>query len=161
MGMNIREQLQQTLDSINPANVKNSQPQTVTLAHHTGQFDAELVALDSMACRATNVQLLNSRFEKSSMSELRQVAQQLASRLIYLLEPITPIEIDEDQVTVQLRSNPPLRDEDGRQYYELLVSRSGLRLCRYRQAAEKSRENIPADLTREILCRLAEDFLTV
>ena len=158
--MSIQDQLQQLLDSVDPADVNDAQLRTITLAHQPDQFDAELIALDSMSCRVTSVRLVTSRWEQSPISELRQIAQRLASRLIYLLEPISPIEIDEDQVVVQLRSSPPHHDDDSTHYYELLVSHSGLRLCRYRQAAGIGRQVIPTELTREILGRLADDFLS-
>ena len=50
------------------------------------------------------------------------------------MEPICPIEIDADACVVQLRSNPPHRDDDGRSYYELMVRRGGeIALSRYRK----------------------------
>ena len=90
------------------------------------------------------------------------MAENLSKRLTYLLEPISPIETDAQGCVVQLRSNPPHKDTDRTSYYELLVSRAGeLSLCRYTRPAGGTRQLIPAELTREVLCRLAGDFEAV
>jgi hypothetical protein len=60
---------------------------------------------------------------------------------------------------VQLRSNPPQRDDDGRTYYELLVRRGGeIALTRYRKENGAARRPIAATVTREVLLRLVADF---
>jgi hypothetical protein len=59
-----------------------------------------------------------------------------------------------------MRSNPPQRDEDGRSYYELLVRRGGeIALARYRKENGAARRPVAAHLTREVLLRLAADFV--
>jgi hypothetical protein len=83
----------------------------------------------------------------------------LASKLTYLLEPISPIETDAHGCVVQLRSNPPQKEDDRTSYYELLVSRSGeLSLSRYSRAVGQKRDVVPAHVTREVLVRMAADF---
>jgi len=78
------------------------------------------------------------------------------------MEPICPIEFDAESCVVQLRSNPPHRDEDGRSYYELLVHRGGeIALSRYRKENCGARHPIAANVTREVLQRLIADFCTV
>ena len=63
---------------------------------------------------------------------------------------------------VQLRSNPPQRDDDGRSYYELLVRRGGeIALARYRKENGNARQQIAATVTREVLLRLVGDFCAV
>jgi hypothetical protein len=60
---------------------------------------------------------------------------------------------------VQLRSNPPQRDDDGRSYYELIVARGGhIALKRYRKGNGNARQPITATVTREVLMRLVGDF---
>ena len=60
---------------------------------------------------------------------------------------------------MQLRSNPPQRDDDGRSYYELLVRRGGeITLTRYRKENGDARRPIAANVTREVLLRLVGDF---
>jgi hypothetical protein len=63
---------------------------------------------------------------------------------------------------VQLRSNPPHRDDDGRSYYELMVSRGGqIALGRYRKDNGNARQPIVATVTREVMTRLVGDFCAV
>ena len=63
---------------------------------------------------------------------------------------------------MQLRSNPPQRDDDGRSYYELMVRRGGeIALSRYRKENCGARFQIAATVTREVLLRLVGDFCTV
>jgi amino acid transporter len=61
---------------------------------------------------------------------------------------------------VQLRSNPPQKGEDGTSYYELMVRRGGdVTLSRYQKKSGQIRQIVPANVTREVLQRLAEDFV--
>jgi hypothetical protein len=78
------------------------------------------------------------------------------------MEPIAPIELDAASCIVQLRSNPPQRDDDGRSYYELIVRRGGeIALVRYRKENGNARRQISATVTREVLLRLVGDFCAV
>lgn len=121
-----------------------------------------LIALEPMACALTRLSLRAEKLSGLSIDGLRQVAENLSKRLTYLLEPVSPIETDAQGCTVQMRSNPPHKDSDRTSYYELLVSRMGeLSLSRYTRAAKAERQLIPAELTREVLVRLAADFAAV
>ena len=75
------------------------------------------------------------------------------------MEPISPIEIDREGAVVQLRSQPPQQDDDGATYFELLVRRDGLTLERYQKAVGAVRQKVPAQVTRVILGRLADDMV--
>ena len=57
-----------------------------------------------------------------------------------------------------MRSNPPKKDEQGTSYYELLVRREGLSLCRWNKQTGDVRVQLPANVTREVLLRLIGDF---
>jgi hypothetical protein len=93
---------------------------------------------------------------------LERIGKSLSDRLTYLMEPIAPIEIDAQACVVQLRSNPPQRDDDGRSYYELTVRRGGqIALVRFRKDTGATRQQIPATVTREVLLRLVGDFCAV
>jgi hypothetical protein len=90
---------------------------------------------------------------------LESASADLARRVNYLLEPVAPIEVDELGSVVQMRSNPPRKHEEGRIYYELLVSRGGsISLSRYEKRPGAVRTKIPAVLTHEVLGRLTDDF---
>jgi hypothetical protein len=91
--------------------------------------------------------------------ELQAASADLAKRVNYLMEPIAPIELDADGCSVQMRSNPPQKDDNGRRYYELLIRRGGsIALCRYEKQPGQPRVRIPAVLTHEVIGRLVEDF---
>jgi hypothetical protein len=69
------------------------------------------------------------------------------------------IEADEGQQAVQLRSDPPSKEEDSINYFELLAQRGGhLQLVRYRKTSQQSRETTASNVTYEVLERLANDF---
>jgi hypothetical protein len=118
-----------------------------------------VTALDTLGCAFQTFEVENAALASVSMNGLKQVAEALSRRLTYLLEPISPIEVDNDQCVVQLRSNPPQKDDNGTSYYELLVAAGGrLSLCRFNKAAGNPRHRITAQVTREVFLRLVADF---
>jgi hypothetical protein len=154
--MTLKKQLQQALDRAGPLAAGE---RTIAVDHETQHLECHLVALDSLACAFTKLALRAPSLAALSTDDLKKTAEQLASRLTYLLEPISPIETDAEGCVVQMRSNPPNKDSDRTSYYELLVSRSGeVSLCRYSRIAGQKREVIAAHVTREVLVRLAGDF---
>lgn len=143
------------------ANLSSGLPGARTLvAEEAGQrVTCELEALDSIACAFTNLSVSSNVLAGATPSQLKQLADHLSRQLTYLLEPISPIEADDEQCVVQLRSNPPQRDSAHTSYYELLVRRGGdIHLCRYAKQTGQPRQVIPANLTREVLLRLVGDF---
>ena len=95
-----------------------------------------------------------------SLDELKAISETLTGKLTYLLEPIGVVEADADRCSVQLRSNPPQKGEDGTSYYELMVRRGGdITLSRYSKKPGQLRQIVPAHVTREVLGRLADDFM--
>jgi hypothetical protein len=103
--------------------------------------------------------LTTSELSSAGAAELERLGKALSERLTYLMEPIAPIEIDAASCVVQLRSNPPQTDDDGRTYYELIVRRGGeIALARFRKLLGNARRQVPATVTREVLLRLVGDF---
>ena len=157
--MTLSEQLQQEL---NTRAAFSSGEQLVEIDQPTGNLRCQLVALDSLACSFTRLALRADSLAGMSVDQLKQTAERLSSRLTYLLEPISPIEIDSQGCVVQMRSNPPHKDSDRTSYYELLVARSGeLSLSRYTRTGGAARQMIAAHVTREVLARLVADFSAV
>jgi hypothetical protein len=95
----------------------------------------------------------------ATVDQLKDIAKTLSKRLSYLLESISPMEIDDEACIVQMRSNPPQKDDDGTRYYELVVARGELTLCRYSRVSSQPRFIVAANVTREVFERLAEDFV--
>ena len=131
-----------------------AQPRHTHLRHRRAEFARRVV--QPVAPRN------DASWPPPTRAELERIGKALAERLTYLMEPISPIEIDADACVVQLRSNPPQRDDDGRSYYELMVRRGGeIALARYRKENGDARQQIPATVTREVLLRLVGDFCAV
>jgi hypothetical protein len=95
----------------------------------------------------------------AKVDQLKDIANTLSKRLSYLLESISPIEIDNEACVVQMRSNPPQKDDDGTRYYELVVARGELTLCRFSRVSGQVRTIVAANVTREVFERLTEDFV--
>jgi len=154
--MSIRSQIAQELQSIG-----GTTPASISIGVSSGTLAIEVVAIDLIGCSIQSLQLLSKRLEAASPDELRGIGERLAARLTYLLEPIRPIELDRDGFLLQMRSNPPQKDDDGSRYYEILARREGLSLSRFEKQRGQPRRPVPAHLTREVLGRLGEDFVAV
>jgi hypothetical protein len=137
-------------------------PATVTVVSPPRKLSCSTVARDSLAVSFNDLRLSTPELANTKPADLERIGSELAGRLTYLMEPIAPIELDEAACIVQLRSNPPQRDDDGRSYYELLVRRGGeITLARYRKETGASRQQVAATVTREVLLRLVSDFCAV
>src|SRR4051812_46827306 len=125
-----------------------------------GRIEADLVAVDAIGCSFQTLGLSTSRLADTSLEDLKTISDALISRLPYLLDPIGIIEADPDRCSAQMRSNPPQKGEDETSYYELMVRRGGdITLSRYTKKSGQLRQIIPANVTREVLTRLADDFV--
>ena len=72
-----------------------SQGEAVVSVEEAGErMSCTLVALDSLACAFTNLELSSPRLANVDTKQLQTIADRLAKRLTYLLEPINPIETD-------------------------------------------------------------------
>ncbi len=134
-------------------------PQLLLAAETPQQLNCEMVALDTLACGFTRFTVQSAALAGAALDKIKLVADQLSRRLTYLLEPISPLETDALRCLVQMRSNPPAKEQDTTHYYELLVERSGsLTLCRFQRTVGQSRQIVPAHVTREVLLKLVSDF---
>jgi hypothetical protein len=137
---------------------------TATLAVEQAlrKITCDIVERNALAVSFNQLRLATSELASAGATELERLGKSLAEKLTYLMEPISPIELDADACVVQLRSNPPQRDDDGRSYYELMIRRGGeIVLSRYRKENGGPRRQITATVTREVLLRLVGDFCAV
>ena len=154
--MSLADKLQSALDAMGTF---HEDLRTADACEQERHMVCELHGLDRLACQLHVLRLQTPELADASLERLQSISESLSERLTYLLEPVSPIEIDSEGCTVQLRSNPPQQDEDQTTYYELLVRRGGeISLCRYRSSPDNNRDIVPAQLTREVLLRLAADF---
>ena len=129
------------------------------LAVDGGRLHANFTAVDALACAFDQLGVSSSRWADAAIDDLKHRAEQLSAELSYLLESISPIEIDNQACVVQMRSDPPDQNDDGSKYYELVVSREGIRLSRYTKTTGQPRQVVPAAVTREVFVRLANDLV--
>jgi hypothetical protein len=135
---------------------------TVAADADARRITCDTIERTSLAISFQRLELATTELAGATAADLQRIAKSLSDRLTYLLEPINPIELDAQECVVQMRSNPPHKDDDGRSYYELLVRRGGeISLVRYRKENGSARQQIPATVTREVLLRLVGDFCAV
>jgi hypothetical protein len=135
---------------------------TVAVSDSPRQLTCDVVERNALAVSFNQLRLATTELASADAQKLESIGKALAARLTYLMEPIAPIEIDAAACVVQLRSNPPQRDDDGRSYYELMVRRGGeIALTRHRKENGGARQQIAATVTREVLVRLVGDFCEV
>jgi hypothetical protein len=114
---------------------------------------------DALSAAVTDFVLETAELATADIAKLQAASHSLCQRVTYLLEPVSPIEIDATGCVVQMRSNPPHKDDNGLRYYELTLRRGGcVSLCRYEKQPGNARTVVPANLTHEVLARLVEDF---
>ncbi len=152
--MNAQQLLERELTNIGTGGAA-----TVEIDAGERHFQCDITERNSLAVTFTRLSLTTRELANADAARLERLGKALAARLTYLMEPISPIEHDAAACVVQLRSNPPQRDDDGRSYYELLVRRGGeIALSRYRKENGGARQPIAATVTREVLLRLVRDF---
>lgn len=134
--------------------------QSVRLADAQRTLRCEADRVEALGVTAIELSLETPELANVALFDLQAASADLCRRVNYLLEPIAPIETDAQGCSVQMRSNPPQRDDNNRRYYELHLSRGGrVELCRYEKQPGQPRTRIPAVLTHEVACRLVDDFV--
>jgi hypothetical protein len=155
--MNLHKKLEQELSTLG-----NGGAAVLAVEEAPRRITCELAERNSLAMSFTELRLSTTELAGADADKLDRIGKVLSERLTYLMEPIAPIEIDAAACVVQLRSNPPQRDDDGRSYYELMVRRGGeITLTRYRKEIGDARHPIAATVTREVLLRIVGDFCAV
>jgi hypothetical protein len=141
----------------------NAQPPE-TFVLDDGRF---LLALDTRATSPIGAEVNSLEFgpvgdvdRSLSIDELKAWADRIVARVTYLMEPLVLVEADAEGVEVELRSKRPTPRDGHRSYYEVRLSRQGrARLVRFAfDDATRQRGQVPFQLTREVLERLADDF---
>ena len=132
---------------------------SISVSERPRMVRCEVVQCEALAATIDELTLETSELAGATIAQLETASRDLASRVNYLLEPIAPIEIDADGCTVQMRSNPPQKDDNGWRYYELSLRRGGAAaLCRYEKPPGQPRTRVPAVLTHVVVGRLVDDF---
>jgi hypothetical protein len=135
-------------------------PCTVTVEGGPGRLVLHLTALDSVGLACSALEFAASSRSELSPEVLKAWGERLASRVTYLMEPLKVVELDAQGGEIQMRSQSPTPRDEKRSYYEIQLSRQGtLRMARYAfDEATRTRGQVPCQLTRETLERLADDL---
>lgn len=159
--MAIRDDLERTLSQLATT---GSGPTTVTVSDATGvSVDVELTAVESLGCQVSRVLVSAASLGAASVSTLQTWSNELAQRLTYLLESLTPLETDEEAGQLLMRSSSPQQLPAGRQYYECILAGVSTGTVSFRrfEATKGQAGRTPVDmvLTREVLGRLVFDLV--
>ena len=158
--MSLQEKLGERLSRLEADGALTS-PQKIEIDGDNYQLTCEVNAVGPLGCALGHMTASGNKLAGASVDQLKSVSESLASQLTYLLEPVAPIEVDQDGCVVQMRSDPPHREQEDYVYYELLVHPGRVTLRRFRKEKRQPREAVNAHLTREVLVRLAADLVAV
>lgn len=123
----------------------------------------DVTRVEAIGCEVASLTVSAPSIAGIAVDELKAWSTRLASRLTYLLESLVPLEVDEENGEVLLRSEQPQTLPSGREYYELLLAAAGtdsVRLTRYRsEAGVLGRDAVEMLLTRDVVGRLVDDVI--
>lgn len=151
----VRDQLQQALGSTASA---SSGP--ILVVWPGGEVRIVCTDRNRLGCELTEMSVLAASLRNRSAVELTELGTQLATRIHYLVEPLSVREVDAETRSVQIRSDPPQREAKTVRYFEVLLeANSGLRLVRYEKQPDQPRQTIPALVSADVLQKICLDVI--
>lgn len=159
--MSISTQLQPILTKL--VGFQSTAAQTTTLTDSTGVVMAiDFLQVDAMSCSVEEIRLEVPSLYNADMQTLEDWANALCGRITYLLEHIGPLERDEQNGQILIRSTPPSKHAAGTKYYEIMLKSRGsgrFTLKRYESiAGSHGRSPVPMQMTHEVLLKLVDDL---
>lgn len=154
--MTLDERILEKLADWRPDSIR----QALTLDDEPSGWRVHITAdtVEKLGVRLSSLEVRRLRVLES-IASLPQQAQQLASNITGLLEPLKVLEIDEERGIAQLRSVHPSRSGEESHYYEILRHADGSTfLHRYRVGIGR-REAVEFCLTHEALAKLIRDIV--
>lgn len=160
--MDLSNELSRQLKSLGGSS--GTAPQTVTLTGPDAvEVDVEFAAVDSMSCAVREIRLRVPSLVDAGADVLERWADAISQRVTYLLEGVGPLEVDEENAQVLVRSTPPDKQADGTTFYEIFLasqSNGNFSLRRYRaQKGTPGRDQVDIQLTHQVLTRLVDDLV--
>lgn len=160
VGAKMLERIQHLIESEGNT-LPRTKPLTVALREGPIEVKAEVSSHDSLG---TALYALTMAGDHSD-APLEMLAQEISERVTYLWEPLALIERDPERGKAQMRSAPPLVEDEIIEFYEAQLSRQDgsprIRFIRYRQANRQARRTrVPITLTHEVFRRLVDDLAT-
>jgi hypothetical protein len=135
-------------------------PCTVTVEDSPSRLTLNLTALDTVGLAFSTMEYANTSRTEWSSDALKQWGDRLSKKVTYLMEPLKVVEVHDQGGEVQMRSQSPTPRDQERAYYEMRLFRQGtLRMERFvYDDTTRQRRQVPCQLTRETLERLADDI---
>jgi hypothetical protein len=137
-------------------------PLAVALQEEHTRVEAEVYAFDTLGVSLRGLTVWGNHRDAA----LEVLAQTISRQVTYLWEPLALIERDLEREEVQMRSAPPLVEDQAIEFYEgWLTRRDGaprFHLVRYRrQNGEPRRTSVQFTLTHEVFRRLVDDLASI
>lgn len=161
--MTLTQQLQQELRQL--AGFQRPTAHVTRLSDPAAGLELEVsfLQVDALSCSVEEIQLFVHALQSADMQTLENWADALCRRITYLLENIGPLERDDQNQQVLIRSTPPSQSSTGTKYYEIILkSKTGGRFSLKRYEAVKGtpgRSPVPMQLTHEVLLKLVDDLV--
>jgi hypothetical protein len=135
-------------------------PCTVTVEDSPSRLTLNLTALDTVGLAFSTMEFASTSRTEWSSEALKQWGDRLSKKVNYLMEPLKVVEVHDQGGEVQMRSQSPTPRDQERAYYEMRLFRQGsLRMERFvYDDTTRQRRQVPCQLTRETLERLADDI---
>lgn len=118
-----------------------------------------LASVDRLACEVELVSVTDPKLGSLPVEMLQELADRIASEILYLEERLVVLEVDSMASLVQLRSATPHVESDSKSYFEVHVGKMGVTLRRFSKTPESRRKQVPGTFTRDVLNRLCVDLL--
>jgi hypothetical protein len=146
-------------DSVQPGAFDGFEPETV---QGSGAQVSSLVRREGGSVQLGKVEAARSAALRLSFDRLRTKAELLADQVDYLGERLVIVDHDRRGMFIQLRSLPPMKDENGIQFNEINLGRDSVVMQRIAfTRKDEVKQQIPINLSQATLDRLLSDLRQV
>ena len=125
--------------------------------------EIDMTTVDTLSCSAQEVRVSVPSLVGADFDKLKAWGDDLCQRITYLLENIGPLEYDENEQQVLIRSTPPDKKGNAIQFYEVILasqSDGNFTLRRYRtDKGQSGRTPVEIVCTHEVLKKLVADLV--
>ena len=146
-------------DTVQPGAFDGFEPETVQAS---GSQVCSLVRREGSRVQLGRVEAARSAAPRLSFDRLRTKAELLADQVDYLGERLEIVDHDRRGMFIQLRSLPPMKDENGIQFNEINLGRDSVTVQRIAfTRKDEVKQQVPITLSQVALDRLLSDLRQV
>jgi len=152
---------QKIVAALDAAQSPSAVPGTVSATESGHDLSIDVTACGPVGFAFSSLAFFTPARAGLSPEALRGWADQLASRITYLMEPLVVVEHDPLSGEVELRSELPTARGEARSYYEIVLdNQAKLSLSRVAfDDASRRRRPAHCQMTREVLERLTDELV--